>query len=80
MIFAIVFARVCTIETFVSYRAFRKNIIQALFFLDFQDFCLRFSKENYLCRPLSRDSASFPRGPLLGGLLPISLCDRPTPG
>ena len=48
--------------------------------LDFQDFSLRFSKDDYLRRPSSRGSVLFPRGPLLGGLCPISLCDRPTPG
>ena len=43
--------------------------------LDFEDFCLRFSKDDYLRRPSNRGSVLFPRGPLLGGLHPISLCD-----
>ena len=48
--------------------------------LDFQDFCLRFSKDDYLHRPSSRSSVLFPRGPLVGVLCPISMCDKPTPG
>ena len=39
--------------------------------LDFEDFCLRFSKDDYLRRPSSRGSVLFLRGPLLGGLRPI---------
>ena len=44
--------------------------------LDFEDFCLCFSEDNYLRRPSSRGSVLFPRGPLLGGLRLRSLCDR----
>ena len=45
--------------------------------LDFEDFCLRFSKDYYLHWPSSRGSLLFLRGPLLGVLRPISLCATP---
>ena len=35
------------------------------------DFCLRFSKDDYLRRLSSRGGVLFPRGRLLGGLHPI---------
>ena len=48
--------------------------------LDFEDFSLRFSKDDYLRRLSSHGSVLFLKGPLLRGLCHISLCDRPTPG
>ena len=47
-----------------------------LFILDFEYFSLCFSKDYYLRRPSSRGSVLIPRGRLLVGLRPISLCDR----
>ena len=44
--------------------------------LDFEDFSLRFSKDDYLRRPSSHGSVLFPRGLLLGGLRPLSFWDR----